>query len=255
MRCLAIILALAATTAAPVTQPAPRLATDHVALPDLPDAIVVPAHPKLPLSLSDLDGCFMAAPESIGVRLFSAAKSAAILNRVFPKNHSCRAEYDWFALRLCGADAAGLELNEGVVAGFHLYFQHKAAADRIWKDGAAAKAEGWTRYDDRDGFVEIQKSQAVEPALYLFQHPETPDEVKSAMRDRRVIQGMTYEQAQKTLGSPFAVDTLNDATVVTWHDNPMLMYWNIRFVNGIADSVSSQTVEGHMEVVPKGSAP
>jgi hypothetical protein len=216
MRCLAIILALAATTAVlRAEQPNQeitkkiRQSIDGVPFPD------VIGQERFKVMLPLVRDKLGATPEESGLRIFNTAKSTELLQRRTKAN----IDSEWFAIGFRNADVVGIDLTDGRISKISLWFNHEQT------NLSAAVTDGMTKLSrshemSDDGTVYILKNSdgslisvranagtlvatfVIDPVdCYLLNHhPAT--EVATAMRERRPAVAMTVDEASIIWGKP-----------------------------------------------------
>jgi len=110
----------------------------------------------------------------------------------------------WFVKDLPGtdADAVGVTLASGVISRMTLYYKHTSKMVDSLVDGARqnnGKKFVYRVFKFRN--ATFFDALAMVP-IYLQAHPELPDEVRRAMQQYSLVDGMTMEQAVAMFGEP-----------------------------------------------------
>lgn len=90
-----------------------------------------------------------------------------------------------------------------------LYFKPNGVVE-LWAEGAKPKdVEIWIRFVDIRTRSDFKKAYDLILALKPLQdeHPEWPAEIRTAVAERRVIEGMTKEQVFDVVGNPVGIET------------------------------------------------
>ncbi|MGA3099499.1 MAG: hypothetical protein ABSF25_23845 [Bryobacteraceae bacterium] len=101
-----------------------------------------------------------------------------------------------------------------------LYFRGGGVVE-LWAEGVKPKdVEIWIRFvgiDTRDDFKKAY-DLILSPKPLQDEHPEWPLEIRTAIGERRVVEGMTKTQAFAVVGTPVGIETSEEAgkKIETW---------------------------------------
>jgi hypothetical protein len=98
-----------------------------------------------------------------------------------------------------------------------LYFRGHGVVE-LWAEGVKPKnVEIWIRFvgiNTRDDFKKAY-DLILSPRPLQDEHPEWPAEIRSAIGERRVVEGMTKTQAFAVVGTPIGIESGNEAGMKT----------------------------------------
>lgn len=114
-----------------------------------------------------------------------------------------------------GADVVGFELSEGVISRLTLYYPKPSRICDVLIE--AAKTQRSPKYVYR--VLRYQQVTYIDvlgtAPIYLATHPHIPVNVRKAMEDFQLIDGMEMEQAEALMGKPDLHYVLNGNAVVS----------------------------------------
>ena len=114
-----------------------------------------------------------------------------------------------------GAEVVGFELSEGVISRMTLYYPHPSKiCDTLIATARTQRAPKFIYRVFRWGEVTYLDVLGTAP-IYLATHPRIPANVRKAMEDFQLIDGMEMEQAEALLGRPDLHYVYNGNVVVS----------------------------------------
>ncbi len=236
----------AASFATPATMPAAgtaaapgidRKATDGTPLPPVTfEKNAAAAPPRKDAGELELaEQLLLGPPEGLGKRLYSSKASAKLLELRMtrkieieqPADRAARPDGErpvvriideldapWFSWGQGSADVIGFDLQDGVIVKLVLYFRTAAAVNRARMELRDLKGTRWECIGGGAGSRFVYSLPAA--ARYIVGHPETPAPIRRAMLDRRLVEGMTIEQAIVVLGHPDSIEPSGEGETFTW---------------------------------------
>ncbi len=141
-----------------------------------------------------------------------------------------------------------------------LYFKKDGVVE-LWGEGVKPKAvEVWIRFvgiNSRDDFKKAYDLILSQKPIQE-DHPDWPAEIKKAIADRKVVEGMTKEQAFAVVGTPVGIEKSEDGgkKTETWiprQDTGALGSWgNVASANtGFPSSL--RFIDGKLAAIGQGS--